>query len=566
MSSRKSFLNANNYQLLTISELKQWATERDRPTTQQRLAYVLVYSYRTQIFKSGTFLLILSVLGELLDRISVLLEPTSHELSFVLVSWRIENLPLVVSTTHFGSQLRFHREGDTVRVALRDGGYEKIIDSINSSVRWVRRKTGQPPLSKLKRTVKGLRANPETKTIAYQTINCIPTGCTTSNFTKKVFNRTYASVRTPGYMALKKKGQLPPHTYSLNLVDVEPGFFTSSKVWTGQPHFVEFESTANSNLLETDIASGHLGVDENLLIAKLAGKINKSRGNLAESLVQGNLTVRLIKDNIVRLGTFVSLLNGGSPKAISKFLGSTRSSRTFAGVVSKLRRSGLSGTKLLAQIWLEARYGWMPLIQDIDNSMGALKSLSLKDPGILSVTASRRSTTNVVRKVVYATNPDTSPRTRYYYEKRSTVCKIGVRYKLDSNLVLAISGLGLTSPVSLFWELAPFSFVVDWFLPIGPALEAFSAFEGLTFMSGYKTYFTKADSFLNVSENYTHTDPNPLNSYVLKDRGNCYGKRIIMGRSVLTNFPGPRLPMLKSPFSFIHAANAAALVAKALIR
>jgi hypothetical protein len=129
-----------------------------------------------------------------------------------------------------------------------------------------------------------------------------------------------------------------------------------------------------------------------------------------------------------------------------------------------------------------------------------------------------------------------------------------------------MAGFGLTSPVSLAWELIPFSFVVDWFLPIGSAIQAFSAFEGLTFMSGYKTYFTKSNVLLKVSENYTHVDVNPLNSYVLKDKGSCFGFRVTMNRSVLSNFPSPSTPKLKNPLSLIHAANAAALVTRLLTK
>lgn len=566
MSNKMLFIALNNSQLLTYSELKQWATERSRPVTGKRRGYVVVYSFGTQVYKSETFDLTEQALDRCLDYISGLLALTSHNLSFVLVSWKIENQLPVVSTTKFGSQLQFRKTTDSVVVTLRPGGYEKMVLNINSSVESVRKKTKRPPRSGMSK-LKGLRQNPETKTLTYQNVSCTTNGgCNTTFPTKKTYNRTYGSVRTPGYMALKRKGQLPPNVYSMSLVEVEAGFVSSSKVWTNVVNVVTNEQTGSPFLLDTDIPSGHLGVDENLLISKLAGKINTSRGNLAESLVQSNMTVSLITGALTHMGTFLQLVTGGSPQAITKFLGSTKGSNAFAKGVSLLKKSGYSGSKLLAKSWLEYRYGWLPLIADVQAGLGAFNSLSVKNPGILSVTASRRVSSSSNSKTVYATNPDFSPRTRYYYTKTTTVCKIGIRYKLDSQLVSAISGLGLTSPVSLAWELVPFSFVVDWFLPIGPALQAFSAFEGLTFMSGYKTYFTKVEKSLISNESYKHTDPHPPNSYTLKESGGCNGRRVIMGRSVLTNFPGPKIPRLKSPFSFIHAANAAALVVKMMTR
>jgi hypothetical protein len=487
------------------------------------------------------------------------------------VSWRIENQLPVVSTTSFGSQLNFSVKRGKVVVSLRPGAYEKIIDSINSSVSEVRKKTPEhfqvTNLTSAKRYLrtKGLRASPETKSIVYQTSNCLPTGCTiVSNLVKKTFERTYTSVRTPGFVSLRKKGQLLPNAYSLDLVNVERGDWNSLKTWTGQPWFVNFTSTASPYLLHTDIPLGHLGVDENLLINKLAGKINPSRANLAEDVAQSHLTVSLMTESFSRFKTFLTLILGGNVPALRVFLGGARRSNAFLTGLVVLRRGGLSGVSLLAALWLEYRYGWLPFLQDIDASVSAFKSYGLKDPGIVSVSASRRKTTNVVRKVLYASNPDGSFRTRYYYEKVATVCRMGVRYKLDSKLIATMSGLGLTSPLALTWELVPFSFVVDWLLPIGPALNAFSAFEGLSFMTGYKTYFTRASVYQKVKEVYVHTDPNPLNSYVLNEFGACYGERVKVNRIRLTAFPGNRIPQLKSPFSFIHAANAAALVTRML--
>lgn len=48
-----------------------------------------------------------------------------------------------------------------------------------------------------------------------------------------------------------------------------------------------------------------------------------------------------------------------------------------------------------------------------------------------------------------------------------------------------IQQLGLDDPLGLIWELTPYSFVVDWFLPVGQWLSSFRSIKGLTFQGGY---------------------------------------------------------------------------------
>jgi hypothetical protein len=120
------------------------------------------------------------------------------------------------------------------------------------------------------------------------------------------------------------------------------------------------------------------------------------------------------------------------------------------------------------------------------------------------------------------------------------------------------SQLGLTSPISLGWELIPFSFVIDWFLPIGAALNAASAFDGLTFHSGYKAYRTEKRSQIDYNLSDTSTDA----TYDRKEQisGSGTGTSIHYTRTKLTSFPSARVPTVKNPVSLIHAANAVALV------
>lgn len=54
--------------------------------------------------------------------------------------------------------------------------------------------------------------------------------------------------------------------------------------------------------------------------------------------------------------------------------------------------------------------------------------------------------------------------------------------------------LGLTNPAAIAWELVPFSFVVDWFIPIGNFLNSWTDFLGLRFEDSYNTRYVKVEN------------------------------------------------------------------------
>lgn len=109
------------------------------------------------------------------------------------------------------------------------------------------------------------------------------------------------------------------------------------------------------------------------------------------------------------------------------------------------------------------------------------------------------------------------------------------------------------------WEVLPFSFVVDWFLPIGPYLEALSTYQGLSFVRGYKTQFTKSET--QFSHSYSGQHPGYSDKRVtLFSAGGLSWSQVKLNRTKLTSFPKPNLPSFKNPLSLTHAANGLALI------
>jgi hypothetical protein len=133
--------------------------------------------------------------------------------------------------------------------------------------------------------------------------------------------------------------------------------------------------------------------------------------------------------------------------------------------------------------------------------------------------------------------------------------KTGVCYRISSPPLKSLASVGISNPLLLAWELVPYSFVVDWFLPIGNYLESLDATNGLTFESGYVTVLEKTVGTIfhdaNTSQSGTRFYyANEMESY----------NNIRCQRTVLGSFPQMPYPTFKNPLSSSHVASALALL------
>lgn len=124
-------------------------------------------------------------------------------------------------------------------------------------------------------------------------------------------------------------------------------------------------------------------------------------------------------------------------------------------------------SKDLAGRWLEVQYGWKPLLSDVNEAAKAYALLANKP----------RVTRLVVNKVLRSTwNSSESP------SNWSCLGPLTVGKKISYEMTEYLStprSLGLYDPLSLVWELTPYSFVFDWFIPIGTYLENLNSIPSL---------------------------------------------------------------------------------------
>ncbi len=232
----------------------------------------------------------------------------------------------------------------------------------------------------------------------------------------------------------------------------------------------------------------------------------------------------------------------------------------FAAAARHLRISLPSNGKGAASRWLEYQYGWLPLLSDLKGAYEELRRPYRSGGGVIGVKS--RVTSKEERKVLTNYQPYSVSST-ISLQKRTQVC---LWYKIDNPALLQASTVGLLNPLEVGWELIPFSFVLDWLVPIGDVLGALTATSGTTFLNGTSTFSVEA-SCLDVLQGGSFVNsPGSAYEYTVTGTGNATQSRRIfkMNRNLYRYSPVP-VPYWKNPASVGHALNALALL-RSIIR
>lgn len=236
----------------------------------------------------------------------------------------------------------------------------------------------------------------------------------------------------------------------------------------------------NTCYVETlpQIASyGHLPQALTKCRARFAEKVNGMSVNLAQAFGERKQTARLIADTATSILDAARALKRGD---VGRFLNSVH----YQG------KKGWSGRNISSDFskrWLEYTYGWKPLLQDVYGSIEALNHKITSDG--LRIRASAKE----------------FDQGRWVYDmcerslKRQSTAKLVYNVKCQDQLKAVAANTGISNPALLAWELLPWSFVIDWFIPVGNYLESLTAFDGFSFKDGCQVLITRGDYFSNHS-------------------------------------------------------------------
>jgi len=368
------------------------------------------------------------------------------------------------------------------------------------------------------------------------------------------YRRNWTGTVTPGF-GKTHKGRLPVNPHSVSLRESwSPPLMV--KLWAVGTPYESFDVNYFASWgYGTDYWTeppAHLGAPYNKALSRLIEKAElDAEANLAQDLVQFNQTLRTLTSAFTKIRGAVRALKRGNLPRAQRFI--------FGGKKPRYRRGGgLRSARSVAENWLELQYGWKPLLNDCD---GAARSLAYyinnnADNLVRSISASATSRSETRSPLLDDRVHTVEIGELYQYTETHT--RIGIRYRVGNATTLFLSQTGFTNPLNLAWEVLPYSFVVDWALPIGPYLEALHAWDGLVFLDGFEVNFTR-----RVRSGYMDWGPGRLvwyDGYDSQYAGSVMGEGIQFDRTKLSSFPSPRIPSFKNPLSTLHAANALALM------
>lgn len=260
-------------------------------------------------------------------------------------------------------------------------------------------------------------------------------------------------------------------------------------------------------------------------------KLKNQNVNLSEAFAERKETESLFVNNVKSIAKQVKRFRGTNEKLFKK-AASVEGSRLWRQTPEK---------------WLELQYGWKPLMQDV---LGACKALDDKDNDRYFARCEGRSNYN---ENYFHDIGDAASKFRYVIDNKHNV-RVILHYRMDNPILAKLSSLGLTNPADLAWERLKYSFVIDWFLPVGNWLSSWDADFGWHYMSGTRSEFTKATAKAGLiwEDSFTKdfTAVKPYSGFRFN-------------RFVLPVPPGVGVPHFKNPLSGDHIANAMSLLVQA---
>lgn len=224
-------------------------------------------------------------------------------------------------------------------------------------------------------------------------------------------------------------------------------------------------------------------------------------------------------------------------------------------------------------------YDWRDAIRDVSNArlayMYGWKPLASDLYGI--VDESLRFVINELENYKVRCSDTVEPKfknSEFTFQYYGTPLGVGSRdgkYLCEIKVRLRTAGLDLDrwaslNPLSVAWELVPYSFVVDWIIDVGSFLRDVetSLLYNNSFVNGYVTQCVMFDAKWSCDESYSTVSWGTTNTYRVSAASSfCYRN---LTRTLLSSYPVPRLPHFEADLGAGRLLNLAALIGSKLTK
>lgn len=220
----------------------------------------------------------------------------------------------------------------------------------------------------------------------------------------------------------------------------------------------------------------------------------------------------------------------------------------FVDFVSKLH------PKEWANRWLEYQYGWKPLLGTIYDTGKALMDLHtysyvrVRGNGYSNTPSNQ---TNIIGQIPHIYSGNLAER-----------CRIVCEYRMSNTRIQTLAGYTSLNPVSIAWELLPYSFVIDWLVDVGGYLrnlESSILFQD-NFVRGYRVDGHKFEMSGSKSGGFSYNGG--ASSFSVGSSG--FYRSSSKSRSILTTNPRPAFPSVNAKMGWQRVTSGVALLAQHL--
>lgn len=267
-------------------------------------------------------------------------------------------------------------------------------------------------------------------------------------------------------------------------------------------------------------------------LRRLYEAVKNQKVNIAQALAERAQTASLISDAVSRVVKAYKAIRRGNLASAAKSVFPTNS-------------------KQLANDHLLIQYGVLPLASDIGGAIGLLY-----DEPRFSYDVKVGKRIPLPRTLLEAEKTNSGfPHDTKVWSEGFVQVTYKARVSVTARFGRHMTEVGFTNLPALGWELMPYSFLIDWLLPIGDYLSNQDAFSDLKVEWCTKTVFIK--EFVTFERQIGGR----AGSYLYgNSTAGFVNEKVICTRDFVTDIPSMPLPAFKDPVSPMHIANALALL------
>lgn len=301
--------------------------------------------------------------------------------------------------------------------------------------------------------------------------------------------------------------------------------------------------------------------DQDAAVVRARNNVADRVASFGESLAELIKTLDGLKDLASKIDRFIIAATAKDYDAVADSLGIPRKIRKHRRAIVRYNKMGIPTVSNAFLCW---NFGLFPIISDmvaLAVAMGEGKPLRITGKGEYKTRANQKH--NVPVSYELAIPYVGVPYTVNYLRMQKAAVRVRLDYEVSIERLRDLTSFGLLDAPATVWALVPYSFLVDFVLPVSEVLRSLTATFGLTFKGGSATRYVRiSDSFQNVV--YPRKE-DILYCTHLNLRGSADDiEGMKMVRSVFETDPNPVTLWIKDPLSAFSAATVFSLLGQKL--